>query len=442
MHWVNRMKIALYTLGCKVNQYDTQAMSELLENAGHECVEFEEQADVYLINTCTVTGTGDKKSRQMISRAHALNPEAKIVVAGCYAQRAPQEVLALPGVDMVLGTKERASIVEKIASLDQAGTVNAVGDLREENKFEEMSVSREGRTRAHLKIQEGCDRFCSYCIIPYARGPIRSRPLADIRRQMELLSAAGYPEIVLTGIHLMSYGKEWKNGITLLDAIRQADGLLNIQRIRIGSLEPQLLTEDFVAYLANNKRVCRQFHLSLQSGSAAVLKRMRRRYTPEEYMQCLAALRGAMPDCAVTTDIIVGFPGETEQEFQETLDFAREAKFSRIHVFPYSRRQGTPAYSMPGQLSRGEKAARASRLIALGEELEKEHMRSYIGTKQNVLMEECQGGVWQGYTDTYLRVHAHGAPEGENLSGKIMAIQIDEIRDLQLHGNIITKAEV
>lgn len=431
------MRIALYTLGCKVNQYDTQAMRELLENAGHECVDFEEQADLYLINTCTVTGTGDKKSRQMISRAHAKNPEAKIVVTGCYAQRAPQEVLSLPGVDMVLGTKERADIVKKIEALNSSGSVNAVGELKNENIFEEMSATREGRTRAHLKIQEGCDRFCSYCIIPYARGPIRSRPLADVRKQMELLSSAGYSEIVLTGIHLMSYGKEWKNGITLLDALRQAEGLGNIRRIRLGSLEPQLLTDEFVGYLEKNEKICRQFHLSLQSGSASVLKRMRRRYTPDEYIQCLDALRNAMPGCAITTDIIVGFPGETEDEFQETMEFARRAAFSRIHVFPYSRRYGTPAYSMPGQLSRAEKARRASKLIALAKELEEEYMKSYLGKKCEVLFEESDGNVWQGYTDTYLRVHAHGAPEGAKLNGRIMAVQIESILDSQLHGNII-----
>ena len=333
------MKAAFCTLGCKVNQYDTEAMRELFEKAGYETVDFSEPADVYLINTCTVTQTGDKKSRQMISRAHALSPNAKIVVAGCYAQRAPEEVLALPGVNLVIGTKERARVVELVEKLAQ-DKQDAVSDLRTERTFEPLTASHEGRTRAQLKIQEGCDRFCTYCIIPYARGPIRSRPLQDVRCELEKLAAAGYHEVVLTGIHLMSYGRDLGDGVTLIDAIAQAEGLSQIRRIRLGSLEPQLLSETFVRALAENPRVCHQFHLSLQSGSAGVLKRMNRRYTPEEYAECVHRLRSAMPGCAITTDIIVGFPGETEEEFEETLAFARQVSLARIHVFPYSRRAG------------------------------------------------------------------------------------------------------
>ncbi len=429
------MKIAFYTLGCKVNQYDTQAMRELLQNAGYTCVDFHEEADVYLINTCTVTGTGDKKSRQMISRAHAQNPQAKIVVTGCYAQRAPEELLLLPGVELVLGTKDRAQIVEKIGALQDGKSQNAVGDLKSEKTFEEMQVSREGRTRAHLKIQEGCDRFCSYCIIPYTRGPIRSRALADIRKQMEILDASGYAEIVLTGIHLMSYGKEWDNGVGLLDAIAQAEGLENIKRIRLGSLEPQLLGRGFAEALAKNERICRQFHLSLQSGSADVLKRMRRRYTPEEYRRCVELLREVMPDSALTTDVIVGFPGETEAEFEESLAFVKEMGFARIHVFPYSRREGTLAYSMPAQLARSVKAKRAARMIEVGAEAESAYMRRFIGTVQELLLEEYADGAWQGYTDTYIRVHVQG-DENADLSGKLLPVRIEGIENTHMLGSM------
>lgn len=426
--------IAFYTLGCKVNQYDTEAMREILERSGYQCVDFDEKADFYLINTCTVTGTGDKKSRQIISRAHAKNPNAKIIVAGCYAQRAPQEVLLLPGVELVLGTKERSQIAQKLAALD-GGRKNAVGDLKNERSFEEMSVTHEGRTRAHLKIQEGCDRFCSYCIIPYTRGPIRSRAIGDIKEQMRLLSDAGYSEIVLTGIHLMSYGKECTNGLTLLDAIAQAEDVEKIKRIRLGSLEPQLLAEAFVAALKNNPKICRQFHLSLQSGSDSVLARMRRRYTTDEYRRCVELLRAAMPGCAITTDVIVGFPGETESEFLESLSFVREIGFARIHVFPYSRREGTLAYSMQGQLSRNVKAKRAALMIQAGNELEAAYIRRFIGTRQTVLFEEKSDEMWHGYTDTYIRVGISASKDAE-LAGRLLPVKLERMDGLQVYGSL------
>lgn len=426
------MRIAYATLGCKVNQYDTQAMRELLENAGHTSVAFDEPADVYVINTCAVTQTGEKKSRQMISRAHALSPDAKIVVAGCYAQRAAKEVLLLPGVALAIGTKDRSSIVSLVEMLDKEKAINAVGSLRQEKAFEEMSVTREGRTRAHIKIQEGCDRYCTYCIIPYTRGPLRSRALADIRKQMELLAAAGYQEIVLTGIHLMSYGKDLPEDVTLLHAIKQAEGLDTIRRIRLGSLEPQLLDEAYVKELAGNDKVCKQFHLSLQSGSASVLRRMNRRYTPDVYRACVRLLRQAMPDCAITTDIIVGFPGETEREFRETMDFAAEIGFARIHVFPYSRREGTPASAMEGQLPRSEKAKRASALIALGEDMEKAYAARLIGSVRDVLFEDCVQGEWQGYTDTYVHVRVSG--EKEDLAGRMIPVFITGLQEKHVTG--------
>ena len=427
------MKAAFCTLGCKVNQYDTEAMRELFENAGYETVDFSEPADVYVVNTCTVTQTGDKKSRQMISRAHALSPAAKIVVAGCYAQRAPEEVLALPGVSLVIGTKDRAHVVELVEALRQEKTT-AVSDLRTERVFEPLTASREGRTRAHLKIQEGCDRFCTYCIIPYARGPIRSRPLSDVRAELQKLAEAGFREVVLTGIHLMSYGRDLEADITLLDAIAQADDIAGIRRIRLGSLEPQMLSEKFISAIAGNPKICRQFHLSLQSGSAGVLARMKRRYTPEEYAECVRRLRTAMPECAITTDIIVGFPGETEAEFEETLAFARAVSLARIHVFPYSRREGTKAAEMPGQLSRAVKAERAARLGALAEELASEYAERFVGTEQEVLFEEREGKCLAGHTGTYLRVLAPCADDA--LCNRFVRVRILSREGSVLRGEV------
>jgi threonylcarbamoyladenosine tRNA methylthiotransferase MtaB len=418
------MKVAFCTLGCKVNQYDTDAMCALFEKAGHEIVGFDEKADVYIVNTCTVTSVGDKKSRQMISRAHALAPDAAVIVAGCYAQGAPQEAAALPGVAALAGTAERTNIVE-IAQNALAGIRRTdVRAYRGREAFEELDVSREGRTRAYLKIQDGCDRYCAYCIIPYVRGPVRSRSLGDIRRQLEALEREGYREIVLTGIHLMSYGKDL-SGETLPDAIAQADGLSGIRRIRLGSLEPQLFSESFVKALSDNPKVCSQFHLSLQSGSAGVLARMGRRYTPQDYLRCVRLLREQMPGCAVTTDIIVGFPGETDEEFEETLAFAREANLSRIHVFPYSRRKGTRAYDMPGQINSEVKKERAKRLIALGRELEAAYAKSLVGSRAEVLIEERKGAYLFGHTGTYVltKVKTDGMLEGEIVNVNITAAQ-------------------
>lgn len=428
-------RIAFYTLGCKVNQFDTDAMRELFEQAGYETVDFAETADIYLINTCTVTSTGDQKSRQMISRAHGKNPLATIVVAGCYAQRDPERVRLLPGVRLLIGSKDRSRIVELMESLrDDQAPLCAVGELSDERVFEALDATHESRARAQLKIQEGCDRFCSYCIIPYARGPLRSRPLADIRRQFGQLAENGYMEVVLTGIHLMSYGKDLGDSARLLDAIAQADEFPGIRRIRLGSLEPQLLSDEFVRGLAGNPKVCRQFHLSLQSGSAGVLKRMGRRYTPEEYAACAARLRQAMPGCAITTDLIVGFPGETEAEFEETLRFVEDMALCRIHIFPYSRREGTPAYSMPGQLPRSVKARRARRLSALARRLEQAYLQSMVGSRREVLFEEARDGGVEGYTDTYARVWAKGGPVH---AGGIYQVEFQRAENGRLLGRII-----
>lgn len=405
-------RVAFYTLGCKVNQQETDSMKTMFEQAGYETVPFEQPSDVYVVNTCTVTQISDKKSRQMISRAHACNPDAIVAVVGCYAQRSPEDIKSLPGVRLIVGTQHRSQLVELVeAARVEGGQVNTVEDIRTARAFEELPPAVQGaRTRAQLKIQDGCDRYCSYCIIPYARGPVRSRSEDEIRKELTRLGNIGTPELVLTGIHLMSYGKDIPDSPGLPHIIALAAITPGIGRVRLGSLEPALIDDAFVAKLQEipERRLCLQFHLSLQSGSNAVLTRMRRRYSTEEYAQAVQRLRNAFPGCAITTDIIAGFPGETGQEHCETLAFAELIKFARIHVFPYSRRSGTVAADLPGQLSREEKERRAHELITLSDRMEREYVRGQIGTILQVLPEETSGGISEGYADNYVRVRFAG----------------------------------
>lgn len=402
--------IAVYTLGCKVNQYDTEAMLESFEAEGYRAVTAQEPADVYLINTCTVTGTGDQKSLKMIRRVARQNPACAIVVCGCLAQRDAETLMTMENVRLVIGVQRRAEVVSLLEqALAEDTVINAVAPLKGAN-FENLFVSRhEGRTRATMKIQEGCNRYCSYCIIPSVRGPVRSMALASVRAEAARLAAAGYREIVLTGIHLASYGRGTPH--TLLDAVRAVHDTPGVFRVRLGSLEPLTVTEDFARMISEMPGMQRQFHLSLQSGSAAVLARMRRRYTPEEYRAAVQTLRRYMPDCAITTDVIVGFPGETEQEFQETLDFVASVGLSRIHVFPYSRRKGTLADRMTDQVDESLKHARAKKLIEIGNKLENAFVLSLIGSVQEVLFEQPAGeGLAEGYTGQYIRVRAQAEP--------------------------------
>ena len=393
--------VAFHTLGCKVNQYDSQAMLELFEQAGYEVRPFSEAADVYVINTCTVTGTGDKKSMNAIRRVLRLNPAAQVVIAGCLAQREGAKLLDT-GARLVIGNARRGEVVRLLEeAVEKNERVAAVEDILRV-PYEPLTISRqEGRTRAVLKIQEGCDRYCTYCIIPYVRGGIRSRPPEDIRLEAKRLAEAGFGELVLTGIHLTSYGRDLQ-GCSLIDAVRACDqeGVL---RIRLGSLEPVVVTEAFAAALKEERKVCPQFHLALQSGSDAVLRRMRRRYTADDFRRAAALLRAAFPGCALTTDVICGFPGETEAEFEETAAFCRELGFARMHVFPYSARQGTPAASMPDQVPVALREDRARRLIALGNELALSYRRGWIGKTAEVLTEERNViGVTEGYTAEYV----------------------------------------
>jgi len=420
-------RIAVHTLGCKVNQYDSEAMLELFEQNGYQAVSIDEEAEVYLVNTCTVTGTGDQKSLKLIRKLGREHPNADIIVAGCLAQRDVEKV-TLPGVRVVLGNQRRSEVVKL---LDEArkndAVVSAVGNLKNA-PFEYLCVTRhEGKTRAVMKIQEGCDRWCAYCIIPSVRGPVRSMPLEQVRAEAERLAKAGYVELVLTGIHMASYGRE--SGDTLIDAIRAVHDTEGVMRVRLGSLEPVVVTEEFCKALQEMPKVCPQFHLSLQSGSDGVLKRMRRRYTAQEYMDALWRLRDALPGCAITTDVLTGFPGETEEEAQETLEFVEKAAFARIHVFPYSRRAGTVADRMPDQVPQNIKHERAGKLIELGNKLEADYAKELVGSKQQVLFEvETDDGLAEGYTMQYVRVRAKAQP------GELKEIHIDRVEGALAYG--------
>ena len=398
------MKVAFCTLGCKVNHYETAAMAELFQAAGHQVAAFSEPADADIVNTCTVTAVADQKSRQMLSRARAQNPDALVVAVGCYSEVAKEKVAALPGVDLVLGTGGRKDIVSLVerALLGEQPDAQAVPPFSRRS-FEELSAVADSRTRATLKVQDGCVSFCTYCAIPFARGALRSRSLESCRREFAALVGKGYREIVLTGIELTEYGKDLSGRPTLNDLIRLSDEC-GVERLRLGSLDPRFADEVFARTCAGSKGLCHQFHLSLQSGSDTVLQRMNRRYTAEEYLRNADRLREYMPDAAVTADVIAGFPGETEQEHRETAAFLGQAGFARIHVFPYSRRPGTKAAAMPGQLTRQEKARRARELIAVGDELEKAFIDRQIGSLHQVLMEE--DGT--GYTGNYVRVRCPG----------------------------------
>ena len=428
--------VAFHTLGCKVNQYDTQAMLELFRAAGYEIVPFDSEADVYVINTCTVTGTGDKKSMQLTRRLRREHPDSQIILAGCLAQRKGKELLET-GARLVIGTQRRNEVVHLLEKAVADGTsVSAVNELNETTPFEALSIaSQDEHTRATLKIQEGCNNRCTYCIIPSVRGPIRSRPLAEITAETERLAAAGFTEIVLTGIHLSSYGRDWQDGTTLLDAIRAVHAVEGVQRIRLGSLEPTIATAEFSNALAMLTKVCPQFHLALQSGSDTVLARMARRYNMRMYMEAVANLRAAFPMAAFTTDVLTAFPGETEEELQETARVIREVGFAKIHVFPYSQREGTKAAVMPGQLPRAEKERRARLLIAIGEETAAAYQQQWLGHAATVLLEEKRGKDWFGYTAEYIPVTVPDGPDCHQ--GAIVPVTLTAITPDGMIGEVI-----
>jgi len=430
-------KAAFYTLGCKVNQYETEAMTESFENAGYEIVDYSEFADVYIINTCTVTNMGDRKSRQIIRRAREKNPEALVAVVGCYSQIAPGEVLEIPEVSLVVGTDERSRMVELVEyAMEKEEKLNMVNDIMKVKEFEEMSIkSYKSRTRAFLKIQEGCDQYCTYCIIPYARGHIRSRKPDSIIAEVKELAENGFREIVLTGIHVASYGKDLGN-TSLIDIIEKVHEIDGIRRIRMSSVDPNVMTDGFIERLSRLPKICGHFHLSLQSGCDETLKRMNRKYTTGEYRRVVKKLREVFADVAITTDLIVGFPGETEEEFQKTVDFVEEIAFSAMHVFKYSQRTGTPAAKYENQIKPQVKDSRSKVITAIAQKNQEKFKKAFIGRSKPVLYEQPfdgQKSLFEGLTDNYIRVVSESR---EDIKGKIIETVLAELKEDYMTGRI------
>ena len=424
-------KVALHNLGCKVNAYETEAMQQMLEAAGYEIVPFAPGADIYVINTCTVTNIADRKSRQMIHKARKMNPDAIVVAAGCYVQAGKEKAETDMSIDLIIGNNKKQELIPLLEEFQKNRNCGqGIIDIGHTREYEELEIDRtEEHTRAYIKVQDGCNQFCTYCVIPYARGRVRSRRTEDVVREVERLACSGCQEIVLTGIHLSSYGvdrkEEGENLLSLIRAVHQVNG---IERIRLGSLEPGLITEEFAAAIAKLPKVCPHFHLSLQSGCTSTLKRMNRRYTAEEYREKCEILRKYYPAPALTTDVITGFPGETEEEFAESRSFVDSIGFYETHIFPYSRREGTKAADMPDQLPEQIKKERCRELIALGKKHRTEYMQHFLGQEKTVLFEEIQTiaeeEYWVGHTMEYLKV---GVKTNQNLENKMAVVMIESI---------------
>lgn len=433
-------KIAFYTLGCKVNQADTASMENLFLRSGHQLVSFDGEADVYIINTCVVTNTGQRKSRQTIHRAIRKNPNALIVVTGCYPQTAAEEVKAIAGVDMIIGNQDRAQIVQLVEERlahRQTDTLDAVHKLTASTAFEEMAAGDiTDKTRAFLKIQEGCNQFCTYCIIPYARGPLRSRSLESIRTETQRLINAGFKEIVLIGIHLGCYGKENPDGPTLYDAVKTVLDVPGVQRLRLGSLESVEVEPRLLTLMQEDARFCRHLHLPLQSGCDKTLQAMHRPYTTAKFKTLLADIKTKVPDIAITTDVIVGFPGETEADFETTCKFAESCGFSKMHIFPFSARKGTPAEKFAGAVTEAVKKERADILGRIDETMHKAFLQGMVGQNAEVLFEQPAGeDYFEGLTGNYQRVFVKSG--GRNLGGEILPVKITAFDGEKLLGEII-----
>jgi len=429
------VNVALYTLGCKVNQYETQAMEAELRRRGHDLVPFDSPADAYIINTCTVTAVSDHKSRQAIRRCKKQNSHAIVGVCGCYAQTKPEEIAAL-GVDLVGGSTGRFAFLDKLEQICQerslAPTITAE-PVMTVRSFEELPAGGlAGRTRAMLKVEDGCVNFCSYCIIPYARGPVRSLPLERAAAEAKRLAGEGYRELVVTGIEISSWGRDCRDGRTLIDLIETVCAAAPACRIRLGSLEPRTITEEFCRRASKLSNLCGHFHLSLQSGCDATLKRMNRKYRTAQYYDGVQRLQASFDRPGITTDLIVGFPGETEEEFAETLQFLRKCAFTAIHVFPYSRRAGTPAAQMPGQVSRAVKETRVRQALAVAETLRRDYLQRLVGRRLPVLFEEEKHGMWRGHAPNYVEVLAAGSA----LHNVERWVQITDVASDQLLGTL------
>ena len=426
------LKAAFYTLGCKVNQYDTQMMSEKLQKAGFEICSFDEDADIYIINTCTVTQISDKKSRNTISKARRANPDSIIVVCGCFSQVSPAEAAAIDGVDIVLGTRNRADIVYYINLFLKNG--KQIIDVESKSSIESENITDfSEKTRAIIKIEDGCRNFCSYCLIPFARGKIISKPLEQITEEAKALVKNGYKEIVLTGIHLSSYGKDLESG-DLSDAIIAVSEIDGVERIRLGSLEPRIITPEFVEKIKNNKKLCPSFHLSLQSGCDNTLKAMNRKYTAEEYADVVKLLRDNISDCAFTTDVIVGFPGETDEDFKASEEFVDKIAFSKVHIFPYSKRRGTKAATMPNQITKQVKKEREAVLQAIEKKNRTDFMDSFKDKTVEILVERCVDGVCNGFTNNYIQTIFDG---DASLCNTMVKVHITNSDENNLYGIIV-----
>ena len=422
-------KVAFCSLGCKVNQYETNAMAQKFVANGYKIVEFDEYADVYIVNTCTVTNIADRKSRQMLRRAKEINKDATLVACGCYAQVAKEELKKIPEIDLIIGNNEKNDIISIIENhIAQKGTEDIVSDVMYKLDYVELGTTTyTEKTRAVIKIQDGCDRFCSYCLIPYARGHIRSRKIENVIEEIKKVVEEGINEVVITGIHIASYGRDFKcENIGLIDLLEEINKIKGLHRIRLGSIEPTIITEEFVKRLSKLDKICDHFHLSLQSGCTETLKRMNRRYTTEEFKEVTKRLRTKFPNAALTTDIIVGFPGETEEEFNMTYEFLKEIAFYKMHVFKYSQRKGTKAAVMPNQIDGKVKEERSKKLIELSNENEYNYNKKYIGREVEVLFEEREGEYLKGHTTNYIVVKHK--TDKDDLINKIVKVRVSEAK--------------
>ena len=426
--------VAFITLGCKVNQYETNAMTQEFIEKGYKVVDHTKKADIYIVNTCTVTNMSDRKSRQMLRRVKELNKEAIVVACGCYAQVAKEEIESIKEINLVLGNNEKKEIVEYVEKYIKSKNAEKqtipeiqTEDVMNQKEFVEFGdITFTEKTRAVIKIQDGCDRFCSYCIIPYARGRVRSRNPEHIISEIQKIAKEGIKEVVITGIHIASYGKDFKQEYRLIDLLEEIDTIEGIERIRLGSIEPLLITKEFVSRLEKLSKICHQFHLSLQSGCDETLKRMNRRYTTEQFKEIAKLLRNTFEDAILTTDIIVGFPGESEEEFERTYTFLKEIHFYKMHVFKYSPRKGTKAAVMPNQIDGNKKEERSRTLIELSNKNEKSYNEQYIGKKVEILFEEEKHGIWQGHTKNYILVHYKTE---ENMENKIITLKCTDAKE-------------
>lgn len=433
------MKVAFSTLGCRVNMYESEAMTEKFIKEGYTLVNFHELADVYVINTCSVTNMGDRKSRQMISKARRNNPSAIIAVVGCYAQISPSEVALIEGVDIVLGTRNKGDIVYFVNRFKEEGKqIIKVNDVLQNKKFEELNIEEyQDKTRAFLKIQDGCNRFCSYCLIPYARGAVCSKEPLKIIEECKRLSLHGFKEIILSGIHIASYGVDLEEDVDLVNIIEEIDKIEGIERIRIGSVEPSFFTEENIIRLCRCTNLCSHFHLSLQSGCDETLKRMNRQYTAKEYADTVKNLRDHIENVSITTDVIVGFPGETDEEFEKTYEYLKELKLSKTHIFKYSIRKGTKAATMASQINGSIKDSRSHRLINLNIQNEKEFMQTLINKECTVLFEQklkTSEELYEGYTKNYIKVIVKSDCQ---IEGKIIKVLLKEVQDDYIYGKLI-----